>query len=229
MKGRITAVILVLLYPLFLGVGEPEDKLEPVLKRMEKTSRNFQSFVADITSTKYTAILEAFDSPESGKFLYKRADNGTALIRWEIMNPGQRILTIQNDEALVYQPKIKSAQKYKLGKNKDKAEYLALGIGQSPSDLKKTFNIAYRGSENVHGTACSILVLKPKDPKAAAMFSSITIWIKDSTSVSTRMKLEEPFGDYLLVNFSNEQLDKKIDISKFKQELPDNVDMLQIY
>jgi outer membrane lipoprotein-sorting protein len=217
------------LLPLFLRVGEPEDKLESVLKRMEKTSRNFQSFVADIASTKYTAILETFDSPESGKFFYKRADNGTALIRWEIMNPGQRILTIQNDEALVYQPKIKSAQSYKLGKNKDKAEYLALGIGQSPSDLKKTFNITYRGSEIVHGTACSILVLKPKDPKAAAMFSSITIWIKDSTSVSTRMKLEEPFGDYLLVNFSNEQLDKTIDNSKFRQELPDNVDMLQIY
>lgn len=226
--GRITAFVLMVLFPLFPRLGEPEDKLASVLKRMEITSRNFQSFVADIKSTKYTAIVEAFDLPEKGTFFYKRANNGTALIRWEIMNPGTRILTIQNDEALVYEPKTNSARKYKLGKNKDKAEYLALGIGQSPADLMKTFNIAYRGSENVQGTACSILVLKPKDPKAAAMFSSITVWIKDSTGVSTRMRLEEPYGDYFLVNFSNEQLNKAIDGSIFRQQLPQNADMLQI-
>jgi outer membrane lipoprotein-sorting protein len=229
MAARITVCIFMVLFPVFLSVGESEDKLESVLKRLEKASRSFQSFVADVTTTKYTAILERFDQPENGKFFFKRAENGTALIRWEIVNPGLRILTIQNDEALLYRPKIRSAQKYKLGKNKDKAEYLALGIGQSPTDLKRTFNIAYRGSENVYGAACSILVLKPKDPKSAAMFSSITVWIKDSTGISTRMKLQEPYEDYLLVNFSNEQLNNKIDNSKFRQELPANVEMLQIY
>lgn len=203
-------------------------KLQTVLKRMEKTCGYFQSFVADITTTKYTAILETFDPPETGKFLYKRAGDGSALIRWEIVNPAERILTIQNDEALLYQPNIRSAQKFRLGKHKDKAEYLALGIGQSPTDLKKTFNITYRGSENLHGTICSILELKPKDPKAAAMFSSITVWIKDTTGVSTRMKLEQPFQDYLLVDFSNEELNKQIDESRFRQNLPDSVDMLQI-
>jgi outer membrane lipoprotein-sorting protein len=225
---RITAVILVVLFPLLLSVGESEDKLESVLNRMEEASRNLQSFVADITTTKYTAILEQFDHPEKGKFFYRRADNGSALIRLEIVDPGERILTIQDDEALSYQPKINSARKYKLGKDKDKAEYLALGIGQSPTNLKKTFHITYRGRENVHGTACSILELKPKDPKASAIFSAITVWIKDSTGVSTRMKLEEPFGDYVLVTFSNEQLNGRIDDSKFRQILPDNVDMLQI-
>jgi outer membrane lipoprotein-sorting protein len=227
--ARIYVCILEVLFPILLSAGESEDKLESVLKRLEKTSGNFQSFAADVTTTRYTAILERFDQPEHGRFIYKRADNGTALVRWEIVNPGVRILTIQNDEALLYQPKIKSAQKYKLGKNKDKAEYLVLGIGQSPADLKRTFNIAYRGSETVHGAVCSILVLKPKDPKAAAMFSSITVWIKDSTGVSTRMKLQEPFEDYLLVDFFNEQLNNKIDNSKFRQELPANVEMLQIY
>jgi outer membrane lipoprotein-sorting protein len=226
--GRITAVILLVLFPLLLSAGEPEDKLESVLNRMEKASRNLQSFVAEITMTQFTAILEQFDRPERGKFFFKRADNGSALIRLEIVNPGERILTIQNDEALSYQPKINSATKYRLGKNKDKAEYLALGIGQSPKNLNKTFNIAYRGRENVHGTACSILELKPKDPKASAIFSAITLWIKDFTGVSTRMKLEEPFGDYVLITFSNEQLNTGIDDSKFRQILPGNVDLLEM-
>lgn len=226
--GRSTAVILVLLFPLLFSVGKSEDQLESVLNRMEKACRNLQSFVADITTTKYTALLERFDHPEKGRFFYKRADDGSALIRLEIVDPGERILTIQNDEALSYQPKINSARKYKLGKNKDKAEYLALGIGQSPTNLIKAFNIAYRGRENVHGAACSILELKPKDPEASAMFSGITVWVKDSTGVSTGMKLEEPFGDYVLVTFSNEQLNSRIDDSKFRQILPDNVQMLEI-
>jgi len=216
------------LFPLLPSVGEPEDKLESVLNRMEKASGNLQSFVADIVTTKYTAILEQFDHPEKGKFYYKRADNGSALIRLEIVDPAERILTIQDDEALSYKPRINSASKYKLGKNKDKAEYLALGIGQFPTNLKRTFNVTYRGRENVRGAACSILELKLKDPKASAMFSAITVWIKDSTGVSTRMKLEEPFGDYVLVTFSNEQLNRRIDDSIFRQILPDNVDILQI-
>jgi len=226
--GKITAVGLMALFPLFHSVGTPEDQLESVLQRMEGAARNLQSFVADITTTKYTAILEQFDHPEKGRFFYKRADDGSALIRLEIVDPGERILTIQNDEALSYQPKTNSARKYKLGKNKDKAEYLALGIGQSPTNLKKTFHIAYRGRENLHGTACSILELKPKDPQASAMFSAITVWIKDSTGVSTGMKLEEPFGDYVLVTFSNEELNRRIDDSQFRQILPENVQILQI-
>ncbi len=203
-------------------------KLESVLKRMDGTSCSIRSFIADITTTKYTAILDAFDPPENGRFFFKRAVDGNALIRLEIVYPGERILTIQNDEVLVYQPNIRSAQTYKLGKGKDKAEYLALGIGQSPTDLKKTYDITYQGSESVRGAACSILELTPRDPKAAAMFSSITVWITDSTGVSTRMKLEEPFDDYLLINFSNEQLNKQVEDSKFRQDLPDGVDMLRI-
>jgi outer membrane lipoprotein-sorting protein len=203
-------------------------RLEYILTRMEETSSSFRSFVADITATKYTAILDAFDPPEKGKFFFKRAADGTALVRWEIMHPGERILTIQNDEALVYQPNIQSAQKFRLGSGKDRVEYLALGIGQSPADLKKAYNIAYQGSENVGGAACSILELKPKNPKAAAIFSSITVWLRDSTGVSTRMKLEEPFDDYLLIEFSNEQLNKQIEDSKFRQDLPDGVDMVRI-
>jgi outer membrane lipoprotein-sorting protein len=225
--GRIPAAIFMVLFPL-LSAGEPEDKLGSVLNRMEKASRNLQSFVAEITTTKFTAILERFDHPERGKFFFRRADNGSALIRLEIVDPGERILTIQNDEALSYQPRINSASKFKLGKNKDKAEYLVLGIGQYPKNLNETFHIAYRGRENVHGTACSILELKPRNPKASSMFSAITVWIKDSSGISTRMRLEEPFGDYVLVTFSNEQLNTRIDDSKFRQVLPNNVDMLEI-
>jgi outer membrane lipoprotein-sorting protein len=228
---RVTAVVALLLIPaLFLlgNEGDPTEKLEAVLRQMEESSGKFESFTADITKKTYTAVLEEFDTPESGKFYYKRARDGSALIREEITDPAEKITTIKDDEALVYQPETKSASSYMLGKHKDKAEYVALGIGQSPTALKETFNISYKGSERVNGAACSILELKPKDPKVASIFASITVWIDEATGVSKQMKMEEPFEDYILVSFSNEKLNKKIDDSKFDQKLPRDVDILRI-
>ena len=227
----VTAVVVSLLIPAFILSGEEEDpggKLESVLRHMEESSGKFESFTADITKKTYTAILEEFDTPERGRFYYKRARDGSALIREEIADPAEKITTIKDDEALIYQPKTKSASSYRLGKHKDKAEYEALGIGQSPAHLQETFNISYRGSETVNGAACSILELKPKDPKVASIFASITVWIDDATGVSKQMKMEEPFEDYVLVNFSNEKLNIKIDDSKFEQKLPGDVDILRI-
>jgi outer membrane lipoprotein-sorting protein len=226
---KIAAIFMVLLIPVSVCMGEEGDrpeKLESVLERMGKVSSTFESFAADITTRKYTAILEEFDPPEKGRFLYKRDDDGSALIRWEITDPSEKITTIQNEELLIYQPKIKSANRFKLGENKDKAEYLALGLGQAPSDLEQTHSISYKGSETVNGVACSVLELRPKDPKIASIFSIITVWIRDDIGVSTQLKLEEPFQDYLLVNFSNEILNKKINDSIFKQKLPRDVEVL---
>jgi len=228
LKLCIFTIILHGLFPSYIFNSEAGSELESILENMGKTSADFQSFVADIATTKYTAILELFDPPETGKLYYKRAEDGSALFRWEITNPGIKILTIQKDEALLYQPKIKSAQKYRLGENMEMAEYLALGIGQSPTDLEKTFHITHLRNEQVDGNDCSVIELKPKDPKTAAMFSSIIIWIKDATGLSTRMKLVEPYEDYLVIDFSNEKLNEKIDRSVFRQKLPDTVDILSI-
>jgi outer membrane lipoprotein-sorting protein len=195
---------------------------------MERASDGFKTFSADLATVKYDALLDEFYPKETGKFYYSRAEDGSALIRWEILKPGEKILTIQEREALLYQPKIKAAQKYRLKANKDKAEYLALGIGQSPSELRKTFNIRYLGSEEVNGYDCSAIELTPRDPKTASMFSSIIVWIKKETGVSTRMKLVEPYKDYITVDFSNEKLNEKISRSLFSQKLPDGVDVLSL-
>jgi len=229
--GIVISVLIILLFPFFLARGEPgdtDDKLDSVLKHMEESSGSFKSFTADIIKKKYTAILEEFDPSEKGKFYYKRAKDGSALIKEEITEPALKVTTIQNDEALLYQPKIKSASLYKLGKHKDKAEYLALGIGQSPTDLLENFNISYKGIDTINGAACSILELKPKDPKGASIFSSITVWIKVDTGVSTQVKLEEPYDDYILVNFSNETLNEKIDDTEFRQKLPKDVEIIRM-
>ncbi len=199
-----------------------------VLKQMEAVGKTFRSFEAHISKKLFTAVLKEFDTPETGDFYYSRAKDGTALIRQEINSPGPSVLTIKGGVATFYQPRLKQAQMYNLGKNKDKAEYLVLGLGQTPGKLRETFLIQYQGTETVAGTPCSVLVLKPKNPSAAALFSVITLWIKQANGVPIQQKLQQPNGDYLLVNFTDEKLNVNIPASKFEQKLPSGVDIQKI-
>jgi outer membrane lipoprotein-sorting protein len=206
----------------------PQSALDRALDRMAAIGKDFHSFSADFTQRKYIAVLKEFDNPESGIFVYARAKDGSALLRQEFKFPGHRILTIKGGSAVVYQPSLNQASIVNLGKNKDKAEFLALGIGQSPAKLRETFNIDYLGEEKVDGAACSILQLKPKSSSAAAFLASITLWISNSNNLPIQQKLQEPNGDYLLNKFSAEKLNAKVADSDFEQRLPKGVDLQQI-
>ncbi len=219
------------LYLLFIllaaRTGQPRDdaELEKVLKQMDSVGRTFHSFMARFSQKKFTAVLKEFDEPETGEFLYERAKDGSALLRQEVEKPGKRILTIKGSVATIFQPKIKQAQIINLGKNKDKAEYLAIGLGQSPGKLRESFDLKYLGTETVDKAPCSVILLKPKSSAAAAYFSTITLWIKKDNGIPIQQKLEEPNGNYLLVSFSSEKLNASIPESKFEQNLPPGADI----
>lgn len=205
--------------------GQPDPELKKVLSRMEAVGKTFRTFTAELSQKKYTAVLGEFGTPESGEFYYARAADGSALLRQEIRTPGRKITTIKGGTATIYQPDIKQAVVYNLGQNKDKVEYLALGIGQNPAKLQETFDISRLPDENLDGAPCSVLVFKPRNPKAAALFASITLWVKKSAAIPIQQKLEEPSGDYLLVRFSKEKLNSAIPSSKFEQKLPADTDI----
>lgn len=206
------------------GVSE----LDQVLAQMESVGRTFVSFKARFSQKKYTAVLREFDEPDSGDFYYARAKDGSALLRQEVTKPGRRILTVKGGSMIVYQPGVNQASVVNLGKNKDKVEYLALGLGQSPGKLRESFDIQYQGVENVGTAPCAILALKPRNPGTAAYFSMITLWIKKSNGVPIQEKMQEPNGDYLLVDFTNEKLNVALPAALFEQQLPKNVEILKV-
>ncbi len=214
---------------LLLGLSSPpvraQTDLNRAMAKMEAVGRTFRSFVAEFTQKKYTEVLQEYDTPERGEFYYARARDGTALLRQEVMKPASRTLTIKGGVATIHQPGVKQAQIVNLGKNRDKAEYLALGLGQSPARLRETFSIKYQGTESVGGSPCWVLILTPKSSAAAAYFSSITLWVKKTSGIPVQEKLQEPNGDYLLVTFSGEKLNVSIPASKFEQKLPPGTDV----
>lgn len=194
-----------------------------IRQKMEEVGRSFRTFTAKMSQRKFTAILDEFDDPQTGNFFYARAKDGSALIRQEMSSPKRQILTVKGGSATVYHPGLKEAQIKNLGKDKDKAEYLALGIGQSPAELDRNFEISYKGEEPIGASRCSILQFKPKSLRVAAMYASITMWVKKSSGVPIRYKFLEPNGDYVLVDFTDEMLNSKVPDSVFEQKFPKDV------
>jgi outer membrane lipoprotein-sorting protein len=207
----------------FAQQARQDPELQKTLNQMDSVGKSFRTFTARISQKKYTAVLKEFDTPEAGELYVARSQDGSTLLRRDIATPGKSTLTIKEGTAIYYQPEIKTAQIYDLGKNKDKAEYMAAGIGQSPTNLQREFEITYQGTESVNGTTCSVLLLRPKSQKVAALFASITLWISKSTGLPVQDKFQEPSGDYLLLTFSDEKLNPKIPRSTFDQKLPSGV------
>ena len=204
--------------------GKENPELQRIFLQMEAAGRNFRSFEAKISEKKYTAVLKEFGTAQTGEFYLARAKDGSTMMRQDISSPGRVILTIKGDLLTRYWPNLKEAQVANLGKHKDKAaELLALGIGRPPTDMQKSYDISYQGEESVGGVACSVLVLKPKNPQAAALYTTIVWWVDKSTGIPIQHKLQELSNDYLLVTFSNEKLNSKIPDSKFEQKLPNDV------
>ncbi|MBP1608996.1 MAG: outer rane lipoproteinsorting protein [Acidobacteria bacterium] len=219
--------VLPVLLPGVRAQGKESPELQQVYRQMEAAGRNLRTLAAKISEKKYTAILKEFGATETGEFLLARAKDGSTMMRREITSPGKVILTIKGNTLTVYRPTLKEAQIVNLGKNRDKAEFLALGIAKPPSELQKIFDIAYERMESVAGEPCAVLLLKPKDQKTAAFYSAIGMWVKKSSGIPIQYKLQEPNNDYLLVTFSNERLNLKIPESRFEQKLPKGVEQMR--
>ncbi|HEY2932476.1 MAG TPA: outer-membrane lipoprotein carrier protein LolA [Acidobacteriota bacterium] len=196
---------------------------DEVLSKMEAANRNVTNFSAGITQQKWTAILKEFDRPESGKLWYRRDKDGQAYLRKEISKPETNVLVINKGDVIFYEPRIKQARKYQLGKNKDKAEFLVLGFGSTSRSLNETYNIKLLGEEKIDAKKTHMLELRPKSEKAAAYFPQIVLWVAEESWVPIQQKLVEPNGDYLLIKFTDLKLNPGVDKDKFKLKLPKDV------
>src|SRR2546428_1375813 len=198
---------------------------EEILAKMEAAGRKVNNFCAQIFQKKWTAILKEFDRGESGMLWYLREKNGQAFLRKDIVKPINNILIIDKGEVIFYEPRIKQARKYQLGKNKDKAEFLVLGFGSTSSSMTEAYNIRLLGEEKVDGKKTYMLELRPKSEKVAAYFAQIILWVADQVWLPVQQRLVEPNGDYLLIQFSDLKLNPGISKDKLKLKLPKDVQL----
>lgn len=216
------AAAVLLSFAVNVGLSAQTPSLEKILEGVEKAGNNLQSMRSAIDQKKWTDILEEYDDGESGQFYFLKAKSGVYL-RKEITKPTQNTLVIQEGEVLFYQPSIKQAQQYQMGKHKDKAEFLLLGFGSDRETLHKTYNIELLGSEQLEGKETYKVQLTPKSESVAAFFVRIVLWIDPTIWMPIQQQLVEPTQDHLLIRFSKIELNAKMSKSDFKVKLPSDV------
>lgn len=199
--------------------------LEEVLAKMDQEGAGLRSMSARITQKKWTHILEEFDKGESGYFYFLR-ERDQVFLRKDVLTPQENTLIIRQGTVWFYQPRIKQAQRYNLGRNRDKAEFLLLGFGSNQEALKETYKIQLLKQESIDGRQTYVLELTPRSDQVSAYFSKIVLWVDAALWVPIQQKLVEPNHDYLLIRFDDIKLNDRISRSRFDVKLPREVKVI---
>jgi len=200
--------------------------LDQVLAKMEENGKNFRSMQANLERTKVTVIVND-KAIDSGVVYFTRRGKDPRIMV-EITKPEQQRMLIDEGKALLFFPKLKQVQEYFLGKDQDKAEFLLIGFGQSNQDIRKVYDTAVIGEENIDGVKTSILELKPKSAKASALFSKIRLWMDQTKWIPIQTQLTEASGDYMIVKFTNIKMNVKIPESAFDLKMPKDVKTIKL-
>jgi len=200
--------------------------LDQVLAKMDEVGKVFRSMQAAIERTKVTVIVND-KSVDSGNVYFTRRGKDPRIML-QINRPEQQRMLIDMGKALLYFPKLKQVQEYFLGKNRDKVEFMLIGFGQSKEDIKRAYNSAILGEEVIDGQKTSILELKPRDPKASALFASIRLWMDQQRWIPVQIRTAEAGGDYMVLKFANIKMNQKIPDSAFDLKLPKDVQTIKM-
>jgi outer membrane lipoprotein-sorting protein len=203
------------------GSAQTEKKLtlEGALGMMDRGAKDFRSLTADIENVKYTAVVKD-TSTEVGK-IYVRHDQK---MRIDITKPEPRTILRTGDSLFLYNPKLNRVEEYDLGKNRAVVDqYIRLGFGTKSEDLRKSYDVALTGEEELDGKKTLVLELTPKTDAVRAQITKIQMWIDSASWLPIQQKFfEAGSGDYILFHYTNMMKNLKIADSRFKQDWPKN-------
>lgn len=209
---------LVLLWSLVLGAwsfaargAEPI----PVVVEWLNAQANIHTWSANFTQTR---TLKSLSQPltSTGRLWFAEPNR----IRWELGHPAKNIAIIGPQEMVLIYPRLKRAERYPLGGGQgqwgDVMKLLEAGFSRSRADLEAEYDIL---DQQVTGDVCEV-TLQPKSAAARKMMPQIKIGFstKDFTLRSSELQFAD--GSTLRNDYTNSQLNPKLDNSLFDQTLP---------
>jgi outer membrane lipoprotein-sorting protein len=204
--------------------SETTPEINKVFERIDHAGKSIVDLTAGITQKKVTLVVND-TSTDTGKLLLKRTKSGNRT-RLDYQTPELKTLLIDKGKIWIYEPNLKRLQEIELGKNRDQAEFMLVGLGQSSSALLSAYDVKYLKEENINGSKASLIELKPKSEKAAAMFTKIWLWIDYNFGIPIQSQLTESNGDYLTLQMGNIKINPNLTDRDFKLNLPPGVEKI---
>jgi outer membrane lipoprotein-sorting protein len=193
---------------------------DSVLAMVDAAARDFRTLTANVEHTKYTEVVQD-SSVESGQMWLRKKDER---MRIEFSKPDPRTILRSGESLFIYTPKINRVEEYNLGKNRALVDqYLELGFGMRSENIKRSYQVAFAGEQDLDGRKTLLLELTPNSDEMRAQISKVQVWIDESSWLPAQQKfLEANSGDYLLIHYSDIKKNLKIDESRFKADWPKN-------
>ncbi len=191
--------------------------LDYVLSMMDHAAQDFRSLTAAVEHVKYTAVVKDI-STESGE-IFMRKDGK---VRIDFQTPDPRTILRNGDNFYIYTPRINRVEEYNIGKNRALVdEYLALGFGTRTENLKKNYDVALAGEDELDGHKTAMLELTPRSEEQRKQISKVVMWVDESSWLPSQEKfIEAGTGDYVLTRYTKVMKNLKLGDGKFKPDWP---------
>jgi len=197
--------------------------LDEALARMDKSAAGFRGLTANVKMTSYTAIVKE-SSDESGKITLFRPKPRDMRMLVEFMQPSPRAVAFQKSKIQLYYPKLQTVREYDLGKQSSLLDqFLLLGFGTPGNELKKAYNIKFTGEETINGVKADRLELTPLSEEALKHVRRIELWVSQADGIVLQQKVHQPSKDYMLITYSDIQLNPGLTEDSVKLKLPKGV------
>lgn len=213
MKRQLTVFLSLGLLSCWMAQAQVE--LNPAVASWLTAQMSVQTWSADFTQTRK---LKSLTQPLTNKgHLWFAAPNR---FRWELGHPAQTIAVRSADEMLVVYPLLKRVERFPLtgqiGAWGDALELLQAGFPRGRAELESRYDIL---SQTVSG-GVGKLVLAPKSAAARRMMPQIEIDFDTQNHSLRGTELQFADGSSMRNDFSNAQLNPKVDQTMFSPPIP---------
>lgn len=215
--------ILLVLFLVLPGVAADQAlSLEAVYARIDRAAAGFKSFTAEIRRLTHTDVIND-DTIDSGTMKLKRNKAHDMRMLIDLTQPDPKAVSVQGKKAEIYYPRIQTVQEYDLGKYRDWLDqFYLVGFGTTSKELQDAYNIRLLGSDTKAGQKVTGLELIPKSKDILQHLKKFELWISDSKGLPVEQKYYPP-GQYIVVTYSNVNVNPDLPDSALKLQLPKGV------
>jgi outer membrane lipoprotein carrier protein len=200
---------------LFLPLNSYGD-IEKSLKDLEKKQKTIDVWKADFIQTKVTALMTDKIVSE-GYAAFKRPN----LIRWRYIKGSNLLMVFNGNEAWLYYPNLREAERYRNIERMIKKFPLAYGL--EIETIRKYWDISIiSDSPNEFIT----LELRPKEKESRRVFEKITLLIEKKIGVPRKVQIFEPGGDYTIIEFKEIKVNESLPSDFFTFKPPEGIKVI---
>jgi len=175
-------------------------------QKFSEVTKKTQTIEANFIQEKHLSILSD-KIITKGKFLFKKEKK----LRWEYTDPYHYLIIINNGMIFIQDEEKKN--KIDIQNNKIFAEINSIIMGCVQGNLfndEKKFHSTFFENEGAF-----LVKLTPLESTLKEYLSEIKIFFNKNDLIVSRIEMNEPSGDYTLIDFTGEKVNKTIPDEKF--------------